>query len=183
MGKKEVKNLKSKATFPSFERLRRILRRFYPLPEALVGYLFGILIAARSIESPAALYSPLPLKEALSDAISAELPFWFASALLVLIRPAVGSGRLLVFMKAACCGFGAELLLPWNYPAWDYFRCVCVSLMQIALYACPVRYAADRFGRGCQPPSALAVGDYWVRWLFYAGIAILLLPLKYFTGI
>lgn len=175
--------MKSKHTaHPSLERLFSALRRFYPLPDALVGYLFGSFAAALSIDSPAVPYAPLPLNEAIIEALSAELPFWIAAALLVLIRPVVSAGRLLIFLKAACYGFGAEMLLPAAYPSFGYFRYVCISLLLTALYACPIRYAADTFGGNLQNPSKLTFGDYWVRWLFYAGSAVLLLPLKYFIG-
>lgn len=168
------------------DRIRQILRRFHPLPEALLGYLFGILTAACTF-SPTVVYAPLPMREALTEAISAELPFWIAAALLILFRPVSIGGKLLVFLKAAACGFAALSLLPSGYPSFGYFRYVCVSLLITALYACIIRQATDLRQSERKSPhthtgAIHAIGDYLIRWLFYSGSAILLLPLKYFNG-
>lgn len=177
--------MKTKRTFSSLDRMNALLRRWYPLPEAFVGYLFGILTALCSLDDLTALYRPLPLKEALPEALTAELPFWFAAALLALIRPVIAGGRLLVFLKAATCGYGALMLLSGGYPSFDYFRYVALSLLTTALYVCLIRQAADLFGnRQCpdKGKAGLLICDYLIRSLFYFGSALLLLPLKYFTG-
>ncbi len=177
--------LKTKRTFSSLDRLNALLRRWYPLPEAFIGYLFGILTALCSLDGLTALYRPLPLKEALPEALTAELPFWFAAALLALIRPVVAGGRLLVFLKAATCGHGALMLLSGSYPSFDYFRYVALSLLITALYLCLIRQAADLFDNRSRSDQGMAwqsVCDYLIRSLFYFGSALLLLPLKYFTG-
>lgn len=166
--------------------LRRILDRFYPLPEAFLGYLFGILFAAvRMLGKPIPHYSVLPLASALTDALSAELPFWAAVALLPLFRPAKSVGKALIFLKAACCGYGAERLLPSSYPSAGYFGYVGISILTVALCACSIRHTVFLFDRHrtaenkrCRQPTAACL----TRWLFYAGCALLLLPLKYFIG-
>lgn len=170
---------------PSPGRLRALLRSFYPIPEALVGYLVGILAALPTLADPTGLYYPLPMKEALTEAASAELPFWIAAALLAFIRPVALCGSLLVSFKAASCGFGAATLLLSGEPSLLYFRYVVVSLLVTAIYACLIRQAADSSAgdkRSGKAPSKEKIGDYLLRWLFYSGSALLLIPLKYFTG-
>lgn len=171
---------------PLIVRLRSILRRFYPLPEAFLGYLFGILFAAVMMVGKAILhYTPLPLPSALTDALAAELPFWFAAALLPFVRPQESVGKCLVFLKAACCGYGAERLLPSGYPSVGYFRYVCISMLMTALYSCSIRHTVLRFDDHRTADRTLLrqrTVDCLTRWLFYAGSALLLLPLKYFIG-
>lgn len=173
--------LKNKRAFDSLGRLSARLNTLYPLPEALVGYLFGILFAALSIGSAPTVYEPLPMKDALTEAISAELPFLAAAALLVFLRPTAAAGKLLILIKAACCGFGAELILASAYPTAAYYRYVLASLVNVAVYICLVRQARDLFSAR-RPADRRTVCDYLIRWLFYSGIALLLLPLKYFVG-
>lgn len=166
-------------------RFGSFLRRFYPLPEALLGYLFGIFAAALSVGGVISVYKPLPLREALPEALASELPFWVAAALLALIRPVLNGGRLLVFLKTACCGYGAELISRGSYPSLGYFQYVAVSLLIAALYTCLIRQAADSFANARLDRKAdakLKICDYLVRSLFYSGTAFLLIPLKYFTG-
>lgn len=159
-------------------RLGGFFRRFYPLPEALFGYLLGILTAALSTDIPVG-YNPLPLKDALAAALTAELPLCVLSAALLLFRPMRPIGALLVLFRSACCGYGAEHLL-FSTNTFVYFGYIGVSVLQTALYACPIRYAVDRMSGRALPKNALL--DYLLRWLFYSGCALLLTPLKYLSG-
>lgn len=159
----------------SFARISGFFRRFYPLPEAFLGYLVGILTAALSVETPIE-YDPLPLKDALSSAFTAEIPFYIFSAVLLLFRPMRQAGALLALLKSACCGFGAEHLLFSTRPS-VYFCYIGISILQTALYACPIRYAVNRLNE--RPLSKNTVLDYLLRWLFYSGCALLLFPLKF----
>lgn len=159
----------------AFKHLQSVLHRFYPLPEALLGYLFGVLTAALTVGAPVE-YDPLPFRDALFAALAAELPFYVLSAILVLLRPTRQAGSVLVLLKGACCGFGAEHLLFCIRPL-VYFSYVVVSILQTALYACPIRCAAEQLGD--RKLSNGAMVDYLLRWLFYSGCALLLTPLKY----
>lgn len=165
---------------PTLERLNGVLRRFYPIPEALIGYLFGIFFAAFTVGQPQT-YLPLALGSALRQALAVELPLFFAAALLALIGPVRSVGGALIFIKSACYGFGA-LVLASDFPSFGYYRHVCVSIVQTALYACPLRHAADCFSSDRQSGRRGAV-NYLLCWLFYTGCALLLLPLKFISGI
>lgn len=161
---------------PTSGRRVGFLRRFYPIPEALFGYLFGILFAALSAGEPMR-YAALPLSDALPRALSAELPLLFAAALIALIRPVRVFGGALIFLKAAVYGFGAYVLAS-EFPTPEYYRYVCVSILLTALYACPLRHAAECFSADRRYDRRTVV-NYLLCWLFYSGVALLVLPLRY----
>lgn len=165
----------------SFGRLKSFLNRYYPLPHALFGYAFGILVAAFSSPETPAVYQPLPFKNALTDALSAELPFLAAAALPLILRSSVLVGKVHLFLRAACFGLGAMRLVPTAYPSIRYFQYVIVSLTLTALYTCLFRQATIIFENKRLSAKQAAL-EYAARWLFYSGSVLLLLPFKYITG-
>ncbi len=164
-----------------WKTVRQTVSRCYPLPAALAGYACGILIAVQPgiLPDPAGTYTALSLRDALSAALSSELPFWLAALFLALLRPARTAGGLLIAVKAACCGFAAERILIASPPSFSYFQYVVCSVLLLSLYACLIRQAVY-FTRGSQTiPQA---GEFLVQSLFYIGSALLLMPLRYITG-
>lgn len=160
--------------------IRSGLRSADPLPVLAVGYLLGVLTAAASASAlpiTASYAAPPSLLTAAREAAACELPIFLLTALAGLTRfPHLP--RIPVFLRSLLWGYGGLRIFLACGQSFSYFRFVLASGATLLSLCCTARLASDLAGKRT-PPTGAHFSTYFGRCLFYWGIILLSLPMRF----
>ncbi|MBQ7354669.1 MAG: hypothetical protein IJW62_04025 [Clostridia bacterium] len=159
--------------------IRSGLRSADPLPVLAIGYLLGVLTAACASTLPlAASYAAPPsLLTATREAAVCELPIFLMTVLAGLTRFSY-LPRIPVFLRSLLWGYGGLRIFLTCGQSLSYFRYVLASGMTLLSLCCAARLASELAGKR-SPPTGAHFSTYFGRCLFYWGIILLSIPLRF----
>lgn len=162
-----------------YQKLCSILKTAEPLPILALGYLIGLLTAtgAYSANIPTWSIVALPFRSACTAAVSCEFPLFFATLFCGLTRfPMLA--QLPVFCRSLLWGYGSLRIYSCYGAGLPYFRYVTVSGASLFSLCCLARLASD-FAHKASDPTHQQLFDYFRRSLFYWGLILLTIPLRF----
>ncbi len=160
--------------------IRKILRSADPLPTLAIGYILGTITAAGAVRCKAIAVlplSPLPCFTAFTAAVTCELHLFLITVLAGITRvPTIA--RIPVLFRSLLWGYGSLRIYLTCGQSLPYFRYVLASGATLLSLCCLARLASDLADRA-SAPDGTRLFDYFGRCLFYWGVILLTIPLRY----